>query len=139
MKIRRAICTVFVCTAIIGCVSGATGTVQVEGETSVDYSVETGSPWASGSFSMSVPGNSAVSADSSFPLAAGETVRINASYTPDANMDFGLVDPVGKFHYFTVTCGSIDKAIQVEENGNYTLKVRNNSAKTVKVSGFVRY
>lgn len=139
MKLKKALCMVLACVAIIGCVSGAAGAVQMDEEIPAEYSVEIGTPWASGSFSMSVPANSAVKANSSFPLAAGETVRINASYAPDASMDFGLVDPAGKFHYFTVTGGSIDETIQVEENGNYTLKVRNNSAKPVKVSGFVRY
>ncbi len=54
-------------------------------------------------------------------------------------MDFGLVDPNGVFHFFNVTDGSVDKTIQVNENGNYKLAVRNNSDQTVKVTGFVRY
>lgn len=95
---------------------------------------------ASGSFSMSIPAKSKVLADSSFPMEAGETVTINASYSPlDANMDFGLVDSDDVFHYFNVTGGSIDKTIRIEKSGSYTLQVRNNSSMEVKVSGFVNY
>lgn len=79
-------------------------------------------------------------ADKAFPLESGETVSISAVYSPDdASMDFGLVDPEGVFHYFNVKNGSVDKTIKVEESGNYTFAVRNNSDVTVKVTGFVRY
>ena len=98
MKMKKILCTLLACVAIIGCVSGVAGAVQVEGEIPVEYSMEIVTRRASGSFSMSIPAKSAVKADSSFPLAAGETVRINASYAPDASMDFGLVDPAGKYH-----------------------------------------
>ena len=54
-------------------------------------------------------------------------------------MDFGLVDSEGIFHYVNVTTGSIDKTIEVPENGNYVFAIRNNSESTVKVSGFVTY
>ena len=54
-------------------------------------------------------------------------------------MDFGLVDPEGVFHYFTVTGGSIDKTIRVSESGNYKFAIRNNSGVTVKVSGIINY
>lgn len=95
---------------------------------------------ASGSFSMSVAAYGKSEADKTFPLEAGETVSISAVYSPDdASMDFGLVDPDGVFHYFNVKNGSVDKTIKVEESGNYTFAVRNNSGSTVKVSGFVKY
>lgn len=95
---------------------------------------------ATGSFNMDVASNGKSEADKAFPLEAGETVRITAIYAPeDASMDFGLVDPNGVFHFFNVTDGSVDKTIQVNENGNYKLAVRNNSDQTVKVTGFVRY
>ena len=51
----------------------------------------------------------------------------------------GLVDSEGIFHYINVTTGSIDKTIEVPENGSYTLMIRNNSSKTVVVTGIVRY
>ena len=54
-------------------------------------------------------------------------------------MDFGLLDSDGVYHYINVTTGSIDKTIEVPENGSYTLVIRNNSSKSVKVTGIVRY
>ena len=95
---------------------------------------------ASGSFSMSIAPYAKSQANKSFPLEAGETVSISAVYTPNnASMDFGLVDSDGVFHYFNVSNGNVDKTIRVSENGNYTFAIRNNSNKTVKVSGFVHY
>lgn len=73
-------------------------------------------------------------------MEAGETVRIYATYSPDnASVDFGLIDPDGIFHYINVTNGTIDKTIVIEERGNYTLAIRNNSGETIQVSGFVKY
>ena len=73
-------------------------------------------------------------------VEAGETVRIYATYSPDdASVDIGLIDPDGIFHYFNVTDGTIDKTIEIAESGNYRLAVKNNSSKTVKISGFVKY
>ena len=51
---------------------------------------------ATGRFSMDVPGGALVKASSSFPLEAGETVTIKATYTPfSASVDFGLIAPDG--------------------------------------------
>ncbi len=94
---------------------------------------------ASGEFEMTVSAKTKAIADSSFPLEAGETVRIKASYSPDGSVDFGLVDEEGIFHYINVKNGSIDKTIKVSERGNYKFQVRNNSSVAVKVCGFVRY
>ena len=55
---------------------------------------------ATGRFSMDVPGGALVKASSSFPLEAGETVTIKATYTPfSASVDFGLIAPDGYFYY----------------------------------------
>ncbi|MDO5152401.1 MAG: hypothetical protein Q4D50_03470 [Eubacteriales bacterium] len=95
---------------------------------------------AAKSFSMRMPEGSSALADNSFLMAAGETVTIKASYLPfGASVDFGLVDSDGVFHYFNTTNGNIDKTMQIDESGSYTLKVRNNSNQEVKVSGFIKY
>ena len=76
----------------------------------------------------------------SFPLEAGEIVTIKASYSPfSASVDFGLIAPDGLFHFINVTNGSIDESIEVDERGTYTLAIRNNSSKTVNVSGYINY
>ncbi len=95
---------------------------------------------ASGSFNVSVNPYARAKGDTDFPLEAGETVRIYATYSPDsASMDFGLVDPDGVFHYVSAENGSFDETFEVPESGNYRLGIKNNSGHTVKVSGFVKY
>lgn len=95
---------------------------------------------ATGKFDMEVPANSAVKADSSFPLEVGEVVTIKATYTPfTANVDFGVIAPDGLFYGLNTTTGSFDKAIKVNQRGNYYFAVRNNSSETIMVSGFVNY
>lgn len=95
---------------------------------------------ATGRFNMDVSANTSRKASTSFPLEAGETVTIKASYSPfSANVDFGLVDSSGRFHYVTVTDGSVDEAVTITERGNYTFAVRNNSAYPISVSGYVNY
>ncbi len=96
---------------------------------------------ASGSFNMTVPAKSILRADKSFPLEAGETVTIKATYSPfSASVDFGLVDIKGSIiHYLTVNNGTFDKTIKVDTRGNYVFAVRNNSSNSVSVSGYVNY
>ena len=55
------------------------------------------------------------------------------------NVDFGLITEDGIFHFLSVDSGSFDKTITVSERGNYTFAVRNNSSKTINVSGYVNY
>lgn len=95
---------------------------------------------ATGKFSMSVPANTLRKADTSFPMESGETVTINAVYSPiSAEMEFGLIGPDGRFHYFTVSNGSIQRTIKITTRGNYTFAVRNNSGKSVDVSGYINF
>lgn len=95
---------------------------------------------ASGSFNVSVNPYARAKGDTDFPLEAGETVRIYATYSPEsASVDFGLVDPDGVFHYVSAENGSFDETFEVPESGNYRLGIKNNSGQTVKVSGFVKY
>lgn len=94
---------------------------------------------ATGKFSVTVSANALTKAGSAFPLEAGETVRINASYSPDGSVDFGLLDSDGVFHYVNVTNGSIDKTIKIEKRGNYTFAIWNNTDNQISVSGYVTY
>lgn len=123
MKLRRAFCAVMVCVMVLCCFGvSAQATSQ-----------------ATGKFSMDVPANTTMQANTSFPLESGETVRINASYTPDASVNFGLIDEDGIFHFLTVTNGSINKTILISERGYYTFAVRNNASVVISVSGYVTY
>lgn len=140
MRVKRIICMVLACVAIVGAVSVPASAAEIEITALENFTDKLIAPFATRSFNMSIPAKSKVIANSSFPLAAWETVTIKASYSPfSASVDFGLVDSQGTFYYFNVTDGSVDKTIQVEESGDYTLQIRNNSNVEVEVSGFVNY
>lgn len=97
-------------------------------------------PKATSSFDIQLAAYESSEAESSFPMAARETVRISFVYTPaDATIEIGLVDEAGLFYYFTASNGMIQKTIQIEESGNYTLAVRNCSGEKVQISGYVEY
>ena len=89
---------------------------------------------------MDTPEKPGVKASTSFPLEAGETVTIKASYSPfSANVDLGVIVPDGLYDSVNVTGGSVDQAIEVNQRGSYTLAVRNNSSDAISVSGYVNY
>ena len=140
-EMRRLLCMVLTGAVMIGCL--CTGTGAVDESNVVSYSFETTGTAitrATGNLDWTIEANGTVVADTSFTMSAGETVRIRANYSPEnASLDFGLVDSNEKFHYINVTTGSIDKTIEIPENGDYTLAIRNNSSKSVKVTGVVRY
>jgi len=106
----------------------------------VVYEVYSGVDRASGRFSVDIPGNTLAVTSSDFPLEIGETVSINASYSPrSASVDFGLIAPDGLFYSFSAGNGRFDKTIEVDQRGTYTFAIRNNSNFEVSVSGFVSY
>lgn len=130
MRVKKLFCMVLTCMLLVGTMNVPTRAVEMDAIV----------PCATGQLNLSIAPKTKVSADTSFPMAAGETVTIKASYTPfSASVDFGLVDSDGYFHYINVTNGSINKTIRIEETGNYTLRIRNNSDSTVNVSGCVNY
>lgn len=140
MQIRRTICVVLACVLTVGVLVIPASAAETACNVPERFTMNQATPFATNSFSMSIPAKTKSLANSSFSLMTGETVTIKASYAPfDASVDFGLVDSDGIFHYFNITDGSIDKTIQISKSGKYTLQVRNNSDGEVKVSGFVNY
>ena len=138
---RRFFCMVMTGVMVIGCLCTNAGAIEGVNSVSGEYeTAETAITRATGTLDITIKANSKMEADTAFSMSAGETVRIRANYSPeDASLDFGLVDSEGVFHYINVTTGSIDKTIEVPENGSYTLMIRNNSSKSVVVTGIVRY
>lgn len=138
---RRLLCMVMTGVMVIGCMCTSAGAVgEVNATSGKHETTETAVTRATGSFDITIKAKNKATMDSSFSMAAGETVRIRASYSPEnASMDFGLLDSDGVYHYINVITGSVDVTIEVPENGSYTLVIMNNSSKSVNVTGIVRY
>lgn len=95
---------------------------------------------ATTSVSWSVKANILKKANTTFPMEAGECVTINCSYTPRwAEVDFGLIAPDNRFYYLPGEEGSINRAIRIDERGEYRFGVYNKSSNTVSVTGFIEY
>lgn len=136
MKIRKTISVLMTCLLIAGSIGGNAAAVDQSVREEDNLVISR----AFGEFRMSVKGKSTAAADSSFPLEAGDTVTVKASYSPfNADVDCGLIAPDGIFYGANSTNGSIDFSFKITERGNYTLAVYNNSSVTVSVSGFVSY
>lgn len=135
MERKRVYGMLLACVLMIGSFSP-----YAEAVNRVDSSTKISIQRASGRFSMEIDGDTLLPANQSFPLDAGETINIRATYSPSsASVDFGYLDPDGLFHFVNVTGGSVNYTFEVEERGSYTLAIRNNSSRTVSVSGYVNY
>lgn len=135
MKMKRILFTFLACAIWMGCMVGYAGAV---GQEEIDRSVVIYR--TTNRFSVDIPGNTLAKTSSDFNLEAGETITINAAYSPtSASVDFGYLDPDGAFHFVNRTGGSVNYTFEVDERGSYTLAIRNNSSKTVSVSGYVNY
>ena len=135
MRKRNVFCVLLMCMILLGSFATTVSAVSMSDEVQT-FSMAR----ASGRFSLDVPGNVMFEADSSFPLNAGETVTIEANYSPwSASVDFGLIAPDGLFYPVRGQNGSINKTIEIVERGNYTFAILNNSSVEISVSGFVKY
>lgn len=91
-------------------------------------------------FSVTIPAGASKSLKNVLPLAAGESVTIQAHYSPaDADVEFGLIYPDGLFHYVSASGGYIDVAITVEEPGDYKFAIQNNAPVAITVLGQIHY
>ena len=137
------------CVALLGCLSMQSPAFAVQYdlthglgaksllEHQIDSLIESR---ATETYDIRISANTLSKASSSFSMSAGETITINATYTPStAKLDVGLIYSDGSFHYFTVTGGQISKTIEMTEAGTYTLAIRNNASYKVGVSGSVNY
>lgn len=138
MKVKKVFWCLILSVALLGSYSMNTTAAEIK---SIHVeTADTGVSRATGSFKITVPAYGRTKADTPFPLEAGETVTIKATYSPfSAQVDFGLIDEDNNFHYVSVDDGVIDKTIRISERGNYTFAVRNNSGNEISVSGYVNY
>lgn len=136
MEMKRCLLTLLACAVLTSGLGVYAGAVGPEEDTGAGISIQRSSK----RFSLDVSADTLAKAGQSFALEQGETITINASYSPSsASVDFGYLDPDGLFHYVTATGGSVNYTFEVEERGSYTLAIRNNSSRTVSVSGYVNY
>lgn len=135
MRSKKALCLLLASTLTLACLTMNASAAQTEPEAGT-LVIER----ASGRFSMDIGKGSTASADQDFFLAVGETVTIEATYTPrSASVDFGLITPDGTFYSMPASGGSFNETIRIDQRGYYTLAIRNNSGSTVSVSGTVTY
>lgn len=99
MHLKRFFCVVLVCMLFVGLVGMPVGATELEDTVSENAMLNFMLSRATGSFNMTIPAKTKLSASTSFPLAAGETVTIKASYSPfSASVDFGLIAPNGVYY-----------------------------------------
>ena len=137
------------CVALLGCLSMQSPAFAVQCD--VTHDVSTNSllehqidslieSRATETYYIKISANTLSKASSSFSMSAGETITIDATYSPStAKLDVGLIASDGSFHYFTATGGRISKTIEMTEAGTYTLAFQNNASYKVTVSGSVNY
>lgn len=135
MKLKKIFYLLLACALTFGCLVINAGAVQVEAAEGV-LMIER----ASGRFSMNISKQSTATADSDFFLDVGETVTIEATYSPKSvSVDFGLIAPDGLFYSLPGKRGNFSETFKVDQRGYYTLAIRNNSDSTVSVSGKITY
>lgn len=135
MRKRNVFCVLLMCMVLLGSLTTNVSAVNV-GDAEQVFSLTR----ASGYFSTNIPGNTYFTADSDFLLDEGETVTIDATYSPrSTSVDFGLIAPDGLFYPVRAKNGSIYKTIEIDTRGYYTFAIRNNSSVEISVSGFVNY
>lgn len=107
MMVKKLICLAMTLVVAVSCLGVSAVAAEVTLCSDDFLSVQ-----AMGKFDMDVPANSAVKANSSFPLEVGEVVTIKASYSPfSASVDFGVIAPDGLSYGLNTTTGSFDDAI----------------------------
>ena len=135
MWIKKQLSLALACTLALSCLCMSAGAAEVSAP-----EPELAVARATGRFSQDIPANTIVQTSVKLPLERGETVTIRAVYSPEyADVDFGLVDPDGLFHYINVTDGSVDTSIEVDQRGTYTFAICNNSSFPISVSGYINY
>ena len=138
---RKVLCKLMICAVVIVCLGMNAGALYACKDVVLErFELAENISRATGAFETEVAGNTTVAAGSSFLMDVGETVTIDATYSPrSASVDFGLITPDGLFHPIRAQNGSINKTIEIVERGNYTFAIRNNSSVEISVSGYVKY
>ena len=149
MNCKNRLKAVAACVALLGCLSMQSPAFAVQCD--VTHDVSTNSllehqidslieSRSTETYYIKISANTLSKASSSFSMSAGETITIDATYSPStAKLDVGLFASDCSLHYFTATGGRISKTIEMTEAGTYTLAFQNNASYKVTVSGSVNY
>lgn len=133
MRLRKLVASILICTLIFGCTATFAGAAEVSSEAIV-------SSRASGSLDIQVSANTIGYVGDWFYASSGDTIKYECTYTPkSASVDFGCIDADGVFYYLNCTSGSISKSIEANQRGQYMLAIRNNSSRSIIVTGSVKY
>lgn len=94
----------------------------------------------SGRLNHSLPANRVTPITQALYFDKGDIISFVCSYTPkSASLDFGYINSDNVFRYLNCTSGNIDKSIELDVAGQYTLAIRNNESYAVIVTGTVKY
>lgn len=133
MRLRKLLASVLICTLIFSCSTMFAGAAEVSSEAVV-------SPRITISLNHEISANTIVPVNDWFYLRSGDTIKYDCTYTPkSASVDFGCIDADGVFYYLNCTSGSISKSIEANQRGQYMLAIRNNSSRSIIVTGSVKY
>lgn len=154
MKTKRQICMLFACIFMFCWVVVPAGAISAHSESItwtknlewelIDLSVitrdkDTFLPLTTNSINTSISPFSTKSVRQ-ISLENKSVITFNCSYSPSAaNVDFGVIDTIGRFYFINAKGGSINQVLGISQAGTYQVVIRNNSSQTVRVVGFVDY
>lgn len=134
MKMRRCLGLALALAIAVCSLGGAAFAVETQPSDGYTISLER----ASGKFSTTVSAGKYKKIGSAISLQAGESVNFNASYSPsNVSVDFGILDSNNTFYHINATDGSVDGGVEVPVSGSYTPAIRNNSSKSISVTGSI--
>lgn len=132
MRLNRVLSILLSCVLILSC-----ATVSSKAVEPYDGDVV---PYAFGRLNHRIGPGSGIKIGSKFNLNVGDEVTFDCDYVPaSASVDFGVIAPDRKFYSLNSTSGSIHQSIEVDQQGQYTIAIRNNSSEDVTVAGEINY
>lgn len=130
---KRIICAVLTCMLLFGC--SFIPAMATEGSNNSNVM-----PRVSGRLNYTFAADATTQVGQPFSAARGDIIKYNCTYTPkSASVDFGFIAPDGLFYSIKCTSGNINKTIELDVTGQYTLAIRNNENYAVTVTGTVTY
>ena len=133
MYLRKLLASLMICTLVFSC----TTSFAVAAETSSEFSI---SPRAVTTLDHEISANAITTIDDWFYVSSGGKITYDCTYSPStANLDFGFITPDGLFYSVNCTSGKINRALQIDQKGQYKLAIRNNASYDVVVNGTVKY